>query len=121
MSDQRLLDYLEHIVVAADKVRAYTTGLDADAFAANDLVQDAVIHNVQIVGEASARIVHRYPEFTETHPELSLLRARAMRNVLVHEYSGVDVAVVWDTAQHALPELAEQVRRTLDQLTAGAT
>lgn len=113
MTDPKLLDYLDHIVEAAGKVERYLVGIEAADFKSNGLVQDAVVRNVQVAGEASASIVRRFPEFVDAHPELELRRARAMRNVLVHDYSRVDVDVVWETATIALPRLAAAMRKVL--------
>jgi uncharacterized protein with HEPN domain len=117
VTDPKLLDYLDHIVEAAGKVQMYLVGIEAADFKSNGLVQDAVVRNVQVAGEASASIVRRFPEFVDAHPELELRRARAMRNVLVHDYSRVDVDVVWDTATTGLPRLAAAVREVLAGMT----
>jgi uncharacterized protein with HEPN domain len=116
VTDPRLLDYPDHIVEAAAKIERYLVGLDAADFKSNGLVQDAVVRNVQIAGEASASIVSRFPDFVDVHPELELRRARAMRHVLVHDYSRVDIDVVWDTATVALPRLAAAVRKVLGDI-----
>ena len=79
------------------------------AFLANGLVQDAVIRNFEIVGEASRNIERHYPDFAEAHPEVPLAFAYVMRNALAHGYFKVDLEIVWKTIQRDLPTLAEQV------------
>ncbi len=64
----RLPDYLGHILEAIARIERYTAGLDGAAFAQNSLVQDAVIRNFEIIGEASRNISKRYPDFAATHP-----------------------------------------------------
>ncbi|MEE9322428.1 MAG: HepT-like ribonuclease domain-containing protein [Granulosicoccus sp.] len=82
---QRLSDYLEHILRAIEKIHRYTES-DKDEFMRNELVQDAVIRNLEIVGEASRNIERDFPEFVTEHPELPLVFAYEMRNVLSHSY-----------------------------------
>jgi len=67
---QRLVDYLAHIVAAIERIDEYTEEMDEVAFLGNPLVQDAVIRNFEIIGEASHNIEKRYPDFAASHPEL---------------------------------------------------
>ncbi|RKP55754.1 DUF86 domain-containing protein [Pararobbsia silviterrae] len=108
---QRLPDYLNHIVEAIDRIARYTDSLSEDDFLLSDIVQDAVIRNLEIIGEAAAarNISHRYPEFAETHVELPLSAAYEMRNVLAHGYFTVDLGIVWKTIQRNLPPLREAI------------
>ncbi len=104
--DQRsLVDYLAHILEAIERIAQYTEDMDEAAFFMNRLVQDAVIRNFEIIGEASSNIAKRYPEFAEQHPELPFSSAYQMRNALAHGYFKVDFAIVWRTIQEELPNL----------------
>lgn len=105
----RLSGYLEHILEAIDRIERYTAGMTDASFAQNQLVQDAVIRNFEIIGEASRNIRHEYPEFCERHPDLPLESAYGMRNALAHGYFAVDLDIVWNTIRHNLPELRRQV------------
>lgn len=105
----RLPDYLEHIVEAIGRIHAYCENLDKYAFLSNPLVQDAVIRNFEIIGEASRNIERVAPEFVAAHPELPLAFAYDMRNILAHGYYKVDLVVVWKTIERDLPYLQEQV------------
>ncbi|RFB72874.1 MULTISPECIES: DUF86 domain-containing protein [unclassified Herbaspirillum] len=107
---QRLLDYLEHMMQAIERIRRYTDPLDEVAFLKNELVQDAVIRNLEILGEASNNIQKLYPEFAAQHPELPLAFAYQMRNAVAHGYFKVDHEIVWKTIHTDLPVLYEQVR-----------
>ena len=69
---QRLADYLGHIVEAIERIEAYVADLDELTFLVNKLVQDAVIRNFEVIGEASNNIEKHYPEFVVEHPELPL-------------------------------------------------
>jgi len=68
-------------------------------------IQDAVARRFTIIGEASAALLKKHPEFCQEHPEIPLRRARGMRNVLVHDYDGIDWQIVWETASRELPVL----------------
>jgi uncharacterized protein with HEPN domain len=73
-------------------------------------VQDAVIRNLEVLGEASHNIERHYPAFASTHPELPLAYAYQMRNAVAHGYFKVDLPIVWKTIQRELPGLQSQVR-----------
>lgn len=88
----------------------------AGAFLGNEMVQDAVVRNFEIIGEASRNIDRRYPEFVSAHPGLALREAYAMRNQLAHHYANIDMQIVWDTIVGDLPDLkasAQEARRTV--------
>jgi uncharacterized protein with HEPN domain len=71
---QRLADYLVHILEAIERVGRYTEDMSESAFLENEMVQDAVIRNVEIIGEASHNIEEHYPEFATNNPQLPLAR-----------------------------------------------
>jgi len=107
-SAPRLPDYLRHIVEAIERIQRYTEDIDELAFAQNQMVQDAVIRNFEIIGEASRNIERVSPGFAAAHPELPLSFAYEMRNVLAHGYFKVDIGVVWNTIERDLPTLHAQ-------------
>ena len=109
----RLTDYLRHIQQAIERIERYTEEIDLENFLDDDLVQDAVIRNVEIIGEASHRILERVPEFAAAHPELPLSAAYQMRNAVAHGYLDVDMVVVWRTVVNDLPPLHERIARLL--------
>jgi len=106
---QRLADYLAHILQAIERIDRYTGDMDEAAFMANQLVQDAVIRNFEIIGEVSNNIEKQAPEFAAAHPELALSFAYQMRNAIAHGYFKVDFEIVWKTIHRDLPGLREQV------------
>ena len=71
-NQQRLADYFAHIAEAIERIGHYTVRMDEVAFLSNQLVQDAAIRNMEIVGEASSNIKNRFLEFSAAHPELPL-------------------------------------------------
>ena len=113
---QRLADYLGHIAEAIERIGRYTEGMEEQGFLANPLVQDAVIRNFEIIGEASHKITTRYPEFSIAHPDLPLAIAYQMRNAIAHGYFKVDYPIVWKTIQLDLPGLHTRIEQVLNAL-----
>lgn len=68
-------------------------------------VQDIVARRLTIIGEASAALLKKHPQFCEEHPEIPLRQARGMRNFLVHDYDGIRWDVVWNAVNDSIPEL----------------
>ncbi|MDR0247879.1 MAG: DUF86 domain-containing protein [Burkholderiales bacterium] len=117
---QRLADYLAHILEAIECIDRYTEDMDEVAFLNNPLVQDAVIRNIEIIGEANHNIEKRYPEFAAAHPELPLAFAYQMRNAVAHGYFKADVEIVWKTIQYDLPDLYTRIREVRTTLQASS-
>ena len=105
----RLNDYLDHILNAIGRIENYTVGLNQASFISNELVQDAVIRNIEIIGEASKNIERVAPHFLIDHPELPLAFAYDMRNLLAHGYFKIDLKIVWKTIENDLPVLKQQL------------
>lgn len=97
---------IKDILTAIDKIEKYTKNLNATEFRKNELVIDAVIRNFEIIGEASNNIP---VEVQKTYPQIPWREMVAMRNFLIHEYSGVDLSTVWQTAHIHLPVLRKQL------------
>ena len=110
----RLFGYLTHVLQAIYRIQSYTEELDEVAFLQNEMAQDAVIRNLEVIGEASRNIRQRYPAFADAHPELPLASAYEMRNVLAHGYFKIDLTIVWKTLEKDLPELQSQTRAVIE-------
>lgn len=106
---QRLPDYLGHILEAIERIQAYVADVDVVGFLSSKIIQDAVIRNLEVIGEASRNIERVHPEFAAAHPELPLALANDMRNALAHGYFKVDLEIVWKTIQSNLPDLHAQI------------
>lgn len=113
---QRLPDYLGHILEAIERIQHYVDAMDEVGFLGSKLVQDAVIRNLEVIGEASRNIERAHPDFAAAHPELPLALANDMRNALSHGYFKVDLGIVWTTIQGNLPDLYAQVQDALASL-----
>lgn len=113
---QRLVDYLLHMRQSIERITRYVELLDEVAFLQNELVQDAVIRNLEILGEASNNIQKHYADFAGQHPELPLAFVYQMRNAIAHGYFKVDYEVVWKTIHTELPVLYVQVRDAAEGL-----
>ena len=109
---QRARDLLKHILHAIDRINDYTKSGESE-FMANEMIQDAVIRNFEVIGEASRNIEKRFPEFARDHSELPLRSAYEMRNALAHGYFKIDLTIVWRTIEIDLPKLRDRVAEVL--------
>jgi uncharacterized protein with HEPN domain len=113
----RLRQYLEHIAQAIARIEAYTAGMDLPAYLSDPRTQDAVVRNMEVIGEASNNIRKHHSAFAEPHSDTWRL-AYEMRNALSHAYFKVDQEIVWRTIQSDLPPLAAFVDSALATLVA---
>jgi uncharacterized protein with HEPN domain len=116
---QRLSDYLTHVIQAIERIDLYVGAHDKTRFLTDPLVQDAVIRNLEVIGEACNNIEKRYAMFAATHPELPLSSAYQMRNAIAHGYFKVDLETVWWTIKLELPALLLQIRQAKSELMVG--
>jgi len=107
--DYRL--YLDDILDAVHQVRSYVQGQDEEAFASDRKTQDAVIRNLEIIGEAAGSLP---AEIKEIAREVDWRKITGLRNILIHEYFGISLPIVWDVVQNKLAPLEEACRRLLD-------
>ena len=108
--------YLDDIVVACERILRYTQGMSAEEFRTDDRTFDAVVRNLEIIGEAAKGI----PEPLRARaPNIEWQKIVAFRNVLVHAYFGVSVDIVWDVAHTKLASLRHSCRGLLSELGEG--
>ena len=108
--DHRL--FLDDILEAVSKIRAYTAELDYAAFAKDAKTQDAVVRNLEIIGEAAGRLPD---SVLAESPETEWRKIVGMRNILAHEYFGVSIPVVWDIIKNKLDSLEMSCRALLNK------
>jgi uncharacterized protein with HEPN domain len=109
---ERVRDILD----AIEQIERYAAH-GRERFNQDELVQVWMLHHLQIIGEAAARLGRR---FHAAHPEVAWSRIVAMRNVVVHEYFGVDLDEIWNTASRELPGLKARIERLLQELEASS-
>lgn len=98
--------YLRHILDAVEKIETYPTGQTYESFSNNNMIIDAVVRELEIIGEATN---HLSDLLRESHPEIPWRDAIDMRNILIHEYFGVRTHLVWDTCKEDLPKLKKLI------------
>ncbi len=102
--------YLAHIRDAIDRIEAYTSG-GRERFFAESVVQDAVIRNLEVIGEAVKGLSD---DLRSAHPDVPWKQIAGMRDVLIHHYFGVKLETVWQVVIEHLPPLRQRVQQLLD-------
>ena len=105
MIANRLGDYLEHMRQAASDALVFVEGLSKEEFVDDKRTQQAVIMSLVIIGEAATKIMDRFPEFAAQNTQTPWRSMRGMRKRIAHGYFDINLDVVWETVQVALPEL----------------
>ncbi len=107
MSNQlRDEDYLEHMLEAATRIQRYVAGKSEGDFASDDLLQDGVIRNLEVIGEAVAKLT---PEMKAAHANVPWGLISGMRNRLIHGYMSINLQIVWDTVRKVVPQFATDI------------
>ena len=99
--------YIDHILLSINNILIYTKDISKEEFAKNTLIQDAVIRNFEIIGEATKKIS---PDFKKVNFEVPWKEMAGMRDKLIHDYIGIDIQVIWDTIQQDLPKLQKIIK-----------
>ena len=105
--------FLLHILECIEAIEEYTQDMNREAFMEDRKTQDAVLRKLEIIGEAVKNIPHG---FREKYPEIPWKQIAGTRDVLIHEYFGVDLELVWEIVERDLPELKEKIRKILKDL-----
>ena len=102
--------FLFDIVDAISKIEKYLTNHTKESFLADDIIQDAIVRRLQVIGEA----VKNIPEpIKQEFPSIAWKNAAAMRDVVVHNYFGIDSSIAWDTVENDLPIFKEGLQTVL--------
>jgi len=106
--------YLHHILDAINRIEEYASGLNHEGFMRSNLVQDGVIRQVEIIGEATKNLS---PALKERYAEIPWKDISGMRDKLTHQYFGVDISAVWETVIQDLPDFKIQIGRILSSVS----
>lgn len=109
MKDDKL--YLIHITECIERIESYIQETDKEAFINTPLIQDAVIRNLQILAESAQRLSD---QIKQTQPKIDWHRIAGFRNILVHDYLGVDLKKIWNIVENEIPVLKNAVRAMME-------
>ena len=102
--------YLEDIVQAAQKIDRYISELSLQTFSADEKTIDAVVRNLEVIGEAVRNIPGN---IRERYPEIEWHRIAGLRNILIHEYFAISMKIIWDIVTNKLPILEQQIKKII--------
>ncbi|AJE02230.1 HepT-like ribonuclease domain-containing protein [Geobacter pickeringii] len=109
---REITDYLNDILGSINDVKEFVSGMTYDAFAADKKTVNAVIRSLEVLGEATK---HVPASFRNRHPNIPWNKMAGMRDVLIHDYMGVDLKTVWKVAQERLPEIKPLVEGVVSE------
>ena len=109
MKDECL--YLEYILKCIHKIEDYTK-MDEARFMESSMIQDAVVRNLQVMAESTQRITE---EIKSEYPDVEWRGIAGFRNILVHNYLGLDLAKIWEVIERRLPTLKTQIEKILEK------
>lgn len=113
MSERDARVYLQDILDAINHINEYVIGLKRDDLLVDRKTLDAVVRNLEIIGEAAKQMPQ---DIIERFSDVPWRRMVNMRNKVIHEYSGVDVTILWQTIQEDLPSLNDRIKSILSEL-----
>ena len=113
MINRNYIMYLEDINHCIDKIEQYIGKLSYEKFTKNSLVVDALIRNLEVIGEASRNVPE---EIMQHYPDVPWKSMIGLRNLLIHEYFGVDLEIVWEIIKNDLPKTKPLISHVLEKL-----
>ncbi len=105
--------FLIHILDSISKIEQYLDGIEKEEYDKNTLIQDGVIRQLEIIGEAAKNISSA---LRESNTQLPWQDMAGMRDKLIHHYFGIDAELVWETAKNDLPFLKSEIQNILDKI-----
>ncbi len=103
-------DYLEDILNSVDKIERYTKNLTFEEFAMDDKTMDAVIRNLEVIGEA---VKHLPVELKEDNPDIDWRAIAGLRDILIHAYFGIDEDIIWDVIENKISIFKKQIKKLI--------
>ncbi|RKY90516.1 MAG: hypothetical protein DRQ01_09075 [Ignavibacteriae bacterium] len=110
---QRDKSYLIDIQISAESIVRYIEGKSSSTFYEDEMLQDAVIRRIEIMGEAASRISE---DLKSQYPTLPWKKMKAMRNILIHMYDELELEIVWDTITKDIPGLLNEMKKILPHI-----
>ena len=104
--------YLEDILEAMEKIQEYVEGLDYEGFIGDDKTVDAVVRNLEVIGEASRNLPE---EIKNPQPQVPWKNMIGLRNIAIHAYFGVDLKIIWEIIKKNIPETKPKIKAILNQ------
>jgi uncharacterized protein with HEPN domain len=112
---ERTAAFLGHILAALERIEHYTADKSVSDFMADTLLQDGVLRNLGIIGEAAGRLLQDSPKYAADHPEIPLAKIYATRNRITHAYEEVDLNIVWNLLQFDTRDLKQKIVAALGE------
>lgn len=103
--------YLRDILESIEKIEKYTTNTSFDEFRENDMVVDGVIRNLEIIGEA---VKNLSGEIKTEYLNIEWKKIAGLRDIICHEYFGVDLDIIWDVIENKIPELKTAINKIME-------
>ncbi len=113
-NERRDLDYLRDIEDAIKRIQEYTRNLTWQEYIQDHKTQDAVVQNLQVIGEATKKLSN---EFRQNTPEIHWKAMMGTRDRLLHHYFGVNQEIVWQIVQQDIPGLRHQIEKIISALS----
>lgn len=104
--------YVQDVLDSIERIEEYSSGLKWEEFRKNNLVIDAIVRNFEIIGEA---VKHIPKTIRDRYPDIEWREAAGFRDVLIHEYFGIDTEALWDTIKTNIPSFKKKIMAILQQ------
>lgn len=110
-------NYVDHMIDAAQRIGRFIGNVSREQFIANELLQDVVIRNLEVIGEAARNAVLAQADLPQRFPQIAWSAAQGMRHRLSHGYFSIDLDIVWTTIERDVPQLLAELKRVRAELT----
>lgn len=110
--NKRYMLYISDIIESMNKIETYIKGIDYDSFCCNQMMIDAVVRNLEIIGEASKKVPD---EIKLNYPEVPWRQMIGLRNILIHEYFGIDESIIWQIITKNFKETKPKVLQIIQE------
>ena len=107
------ITYLQDILGAIDRIEQYTKKVSFESFKNNTIISDAVVRNLEIIGEATKSISN---EFKKDHKEIEWNKIAGLRDILIHTYFSINLEIIWDIIKSKLPQLKISINKIIENL-----